>query len=120
MFIVFFQLGFDAVRVFKKRNKALKKIYKLIKNRKLQVTKDGLVPNLPAGLENKAFETEQDAEPETEAPRTASEVKVHVDWMSELPVSVGVPRIHIRSLLLDFLAVSFLDVVAAKSLNLAS
>lgn len=34
----FLQVGFDAVRVFKKRNKALKKIHKLIKKGKLQAT----------------------------------------------------------------------------------
>ena len=32
------QVGFDSVRVFKKRNKALKKIHKLIKKGKLRAT----------------------------------------------------------------------------------
>jgi len=38
VFLWFLQMGFDAVRVFKKRSKALKKIHKLIKKGKLQVT----------------------------------------------------------------------------------
>lgn len=32
------QVGFDAVQVFKKRNKALKKIHKLVKKGSLKVT----------------------------------------------------------------------------------
>lgn len=33
-----YQVGFDAVKVFKKRNKALKKIHKLIKKGKLKTS----------------------------------------------------------------------------------
>lgn len=146
------------MRVFKKRNKALKKIHKLIKKGKLQATEvhcaqqpgnvfvnlsamlfknklyhqpefmtphsglfhiwrpiqDGLVPVASLGVENKAFEKEL----EEVASQPDSEVKVEVDWTSELPVSVSVPRVHIHSLVVDFSAVSFLDVVAAKSLKL--
>ncbi|XP_043092509.1 pendrin isoform X2 [Puntigrus tetrazona] len=114
------EVGFDAVRVFKKRNKALKKIYKLIKKGKLQATEDGLVPTKVEsfGVENQAFEKDQGPELEEGAPQPDSEVKVEVDWTSELPVSVAVPRVHIHSLVVDFSAVSFLDVVAAKSLKL--
>lgn len=146
------------MRVFKKRNKALKKIHKLIKKGKLQATEvhcaqqpgyvfvnisvilfkkklyhrpefmtphsglfhiwrpvqDGLVPVASLGVENKAFEIEL----EEVASQPDSEVKVEVDWTTELPVSVSVPRVHIHSLVVDFSAVSFLDVVAAKSLKL--
>ncbi|XP_048012270.1 uncharacterized protein LOC125245645 [Megalobrama amblycephala] len=112
------EVGFDAVRVFKKRNKALKKIHKLIKKGKLQATEDGLVPVASLGVENKAFENEQSPELEEGASQQDSEVKVQVDWTSELPVGVSVPRVHIHSLVVDFSAVSFLDVVAAKSLKL--
>ncbi|KAK2892714.1 hypothetical protein Q8A67_012702 [Cirrhinus molitorella] len=108
------EVGFDAVRVFKKRNKALKKIHKLIKKGKLQSTEDGVVPVASLGVENKAFEKEL----EEGASQPVSEVKVQVDWTSELPVSVSVPRVHIHSLVVDFSSVSFLDVVAAKSLKL--
>uniref|UniRef100_A0A6Q2Z3E6 STAS domain-containing protein n=1 Tax=Esox lucius TaxID=8010 RepID=A0A6Q2Z3E6_ESOLU len=47
-----------------------------------------------------------------------SEVEVHVDWALELPVRVSVPKVPIHSLVLDFSAVSFVDVVAVKSLHL--
>uniref|UniRef100_A0A8C1J5B9 Solute carrier family 26 member 4 n=1 Tax=Cyprinus carpio TaxID=7962 RepID=A0A8C1J5B9_CYPCA len=108
-------VGFDAVRVFKKRNKALKKIHKLIKKGKLQATEVRLAS---LGVENQAFEKEQVPELDEGASQPDSEVKVQVDWTSELPVSVSVPTVHIHSLVVDFSAVSFLDVVAAKSLKL--
>ncbi|XP_051977063.1 pendrin [Xyrauchen texanus] len=112
------EVGFDAVRVFKKRNKALKKIHKLIKKGKLKVSEDSLVPVASMGLDNKAFETEQSPELVNGPAQPDPEVKVQVDWTSELPVSVSVPKVHIHSLVVDFSAVSFLDVVAAKSLKL--
>uniref|UniRef100_A0A4W4DTG7 STAS domain-containing protein n=1 Tax=Electrophorus electricus TaxID=8005 RepID=A0A4W4DTG7_ELEEL len=112
------KVGFDAVRVFKKRNKALKKIHRLIKKGKLKFTE-------PLGVDNEAFEREQDPELVKEfeqdmkggtSPNT--EVEVQVDWTSVLPVNVNVPKVNIHSLVMDFSAVSFLDVMAAKSLKL--
>lgn len=76
------------------------------------------MPVASLGVENKAFENEQSPEREEGASQPDSEVKVEVDWTSELPVDVSVPRVHIHSLVVDFSAVSFLDVVAAKSLKL--
>uniref|UniRef100_A0A6Q2YWM3 STAS domain-containing protein n=1 Tax=Esox lucius TaxID=8010 RepID=A0A6Q2YWM3_ESOLU len=110
------QVGFDSVRVFKKRNKALKKIHKLIKKGKLKATKVSL------GVDNKGFEGERNGERETrkvdDGNWPVSEVEVHVDWALELPVRVSVPKVPIHSLVLDFSAVSFVDVVAVKSLHL--
>ncbi|XP_066522943.1 pendrin-like [Hoplias malabaricus] len=119
-------VGFDAVRVFKKRNKALKKIHKLIKKGRLKITENGLVPVAPLGVDNEAFESERDPEQvEDEAQQDVEsrsrqdiEVEVQVDWTSSLPVSVTVPKVNIHSLVLDFSAVSFLDVMSAKSLRL--
>ncbi|KAL7828003.1 hypothetical protein AOLI_G00311550 [Acnodon oligacanthus] len=119
-------LGFDAVRVFKKRNKALKKIHKLIKKGKLKITENGLVPVAPLGVDNEAFESEQDpeqveggAQQEVEdGSRREVEVEVQVDWTSSLPVNVTVPKVNIHSLVMDFSAVSFLDVMSTKSLKL--
>lgn len=68
------------------------------------------------GVDNKAFESEQG--PELVDGTKQPEVKVQVDWTSELPVNVSVPRVQIHSLVVDFSAVSFIDVVAAKSLKL--
>uniref|UniRef100_A0A8C8GHQ6 STAS domain-containing protein n=1 Tax=Oncorhynchus tshawytscha TaxID=74940 RepID=A0A8C8GHQ6_ONCTS len=103
-------VGFDSVRVFKKRNKALKKIHKLIKKGKLRATEVSL------GVDNKGFESEQDSGRESgqveDGDWPVPEVEVRVDWALELPVRVSVPKVQIHSLVLDFSAVSFLDVVA--------
>ncbi|XP_076861086.1 pendrin [Brachyhypopomus gauderio] len=115
------KLGFDAVRVFKKRNKALKQIYRLIKKGKLKVTENGLVPVEPLGVDNEAFEREQEAEFQQDVEGGASpttESDVQVDWTSELPVNVEVPKVNIHSFVMDLSAVSFLDVMAVKSLKL--
>lgn len=66
------------------------------------------------GQNNQGFEGEQVTAP----PRGEVEEAFRVDWASELPVPVTVPRVHIHSLVLDFSAVSFLDVVAVKALRM--
>ncbi|XP_071001442.1 pendrin-like, partial [Oncorhynchus clarkii lewisi] len=116
-------VGFDSVRVFKKRNKALKKIHKLIKKGKLRATETGeVVSEVSLGVDNKGFESEQDSGRESgqveDGEWPVPEVEVRVDWALELPVRVSVPKVQIHSLVLDFSAVSFLDVVAVKSLRL--
>lgn len=40
-----------------------------------------------------------------------------MDWNSEIPVKVNVPKVPIHSLVLDGGAVSFLDVVGVRSLR---
>ncbi|XP_066522944.1 pendrin-like [Hoplias malabaricus] len=117
-------VGFDSVRVFKKRNKALKKIYNLIKKGKLKVTENGLVSVAPLGVDNMAFESERDPgqmESQQEVKNevhSVTEVEAQVDWTADLPVKITVPKVNIHSLVFDFSAVSFLDVMAAKSLKL--
>ncbi|XP_055793638.1 pendrin-like isoform X2 [Salvelinus fontinalis] len=116
-------VGFDSVRVFKKRNKALKKIHKLIKKGKLRATETGeVVSEVSLGVDNKGFESERDSGRESgqveDGDWPVPEVEVRVDWAMELPVRVSVPKVQIHSLVLDFSAVSFLDVVAVKSLRL--
>ncbi|XP_041112240.1 pendrin-like [Polyodon spathula] len=110
-------VGFDAVRVFRKRNKALKMIQKLIKKGKLRSTKNGVLTDL--GVDNKAFESDPEQEPEeaedVEVP--TKEVEIQVDWNSDLPLKVIVPKVTIHSLIIDFGAVSFLDVVSVKGLK---
>uniref|UniRef100_A0A8C5FFB2 Solute carrier family 26 member 4 n=1 Tax=Gadus morhua TaxID=8049 RepID=A0A8C5FFB2_GADMO len=107
-------VGFDAVRVFKKRSKALKKIHKLIRKGQLKATETGLVlaEDQSPGMENKGFQSDHD-----DGGRDYR-VDVPVDWTAELPVKVSVPRVDIHSLVLDFSAVSFLDVVAVNRLRL--
>uniref|UniRef100_A0AAY4DLQ9 STAS domain-containing protein n=1 Tax=Denticeps clupeoides TaxID=299321 RepID=A0AAY4DLQ9_9TELE len=111
-------VGFDAVRVFKKRTKALKKIRKVIKKGTLKPSGDSVVSVVSLGLDNEGFESDRDLELEKRGGGQDPVVDVKVDWALELPVRVSVPRVHIHSLVLDFSAVSFLDVVAVKSLRL--
>lgn len=68
-----------------------------------------MVSVVSLGVDNEAFESE---------PRDLETVDVRVDWSSDLPVGVSVPQVLIHSLVLDFSAVTFLDVVAVKSLRL--
>lgn len=81
-----------------------------------------VVSEVSLGVDNKGFESEQDSGRESgqveDGDWPVPEVEVHVDWAMELPVRVSVPKVQIHSLVLDFSAVSFLDVVAAKSLRL--
>lgn len=86
----------------------------------------GLVSVDPLGVVNEGFESEQDPEQmeggrqqEVEdGARTDVHVEVQVDWTASLPVNVTVPKVNIHSLVMDFTAVSFMDIMAAKSLKL--
>ncbi|MCJ8743349.1 hypothetical protein PDJAM_G00093070 [Pangasius djambal] len=85
----------------------------------------GLVSVDPLGVINEGFECERDTEQVEGEPqevedgaRTDVDVEAQVDWTSALPVNVTVPKVNIHSLVMDFTAVSFLDVMAAKSLKL--
>uniref|UniRef100_A0A8C5RC15 STAS domain-containing protein n=1 Tax=Leptobrachium leishanense TaxID=445787 RepID=A0A8C5RC15_9ANUR len=111
-------VGFDAIRVFNKRTKALRKIHKLIKKGQLRATKNGVISDV--GTDNEAYEPEDDPEdPEdTQNPEVQNkEVEVQVDWNSELPVKVTVPKVSIHSIIFDFAQITFLDVVAVRSLK---
>ncbi|KAG2459957.1 S26A4 protein, partial [Polypterus senegalus] len=109
-------VGFDPVRVFNKRNKALRQIHNLIKKGQLKPTKNGVVNG--GGVDNDAFEMEEDPEQSEEIDIPTKEVDIQVDWSKELPVKVGVPKVNIHSVIFDFGAISFLDVVSVKSLKL--
>ncbi|XP_075034317.1 pendrin-like [Mixophyes fleayi] len=112
-------VGFDSVRVFTKRTKALMKINKLIKKGKLRTTKNGVIS--PAGIDNMGYESEEDPEdphgPENDGIKS-KEIEIQVDWNSDLPVKVSVPKVSIHSIIFDFSQISFLDVVAVKVLKL--
>ncbi|XP_063304156.1 pendrin-like [Pelobates fuscus] len=111
-------VGFDAIRVFNKRNKALQKIRKLIKKGQLRTTKNGVFTD--AGTDNEAYEPDDDPEDPEEAENPevqTTEVEIKVDWNSDLPVKVSVPKVSIHSLIFDFGQISFLDVVAVRSLK---
>nr|XP_014427657.1 pendrin [Pelodiscus sinensis]XP_025039034.1 pendrin [Pelodiscus sinensis] len=109
-------VGFDAVRVYNKRLKALRMIQKLIKKGKLKATKNGIISD--SGVTNEAFEPDEDLDDPEDLKIPTKEVEIQVDWNSELPVKVSVPRVPIHSLIFDFGGVSFLDVVAVRTMRM--
>uniref|UniRef100_A0A8C3THF0 Solute carrier family 26 member 4 n=1 Tax=Catharus ustulatus TaxID=91951 RepID=A0A8C3THF0_CATUS len=102
-------VGFDAVKVYNKRLKALRKIQKLIKKGKLKATKVGIFCNSQT--------TDEEPEDNQDPQVPTKEVEIQVDWNSELPVKVNIPKVPIHSLILDFGAVTFLDIVAVRSIK---
>ncbi|XP_067860972.1 pendrin isoform X2 [Heptranchias perlo] len=109
-------VGFNPVRVFNKRAKALKKIQMLIKKGQLKATKDGLVTD--GSVANEAFEDDGEAQEEHEQDVPTKEVEIHVDWNSDLPIKVMVPKVTIHSLIFDFSGVSFVDIVGVRILRM--
>ncbi|XP_048410357.1 pendrin isoform X1 [Stegostoma tigrinum] len=109
-------VGFNPVRVFNKRTKALKKIQKLIKKGQLKTTKDGTVTD--GSVSNEAFEDDEEYQEELEQDVPSKEVEIKVDWNSDLPIKVLVPKVTIHSLIFDFSAVSFMDLVGVRILKM--
>lgn len=54
---------------------------------------------------------------ELDQPADTKDLPIQIDWNSDLPINITVPRIDIHSLILDFSAVSFLDVSAMRVLK---
>lgn len=69
------------------------------------------------GINNEAFETDEEPEDNQDPQVPTKEVEIQVDWNSELPVKVNIPKVPIHSLILDFGAVTFLDIVAVRSIK---
>uniref|UniRef100_A0A8C2HSK7 Chloride anion exchanger-like n=1 Tax=Cyprinus carpio TaxID=7962 RepID=A0A8C2HSK7_CYPCA len=88
-------VGFNPLRILRKRNKAVKKMKKLLKK--------GDNENLESAL----------------ASLSASTTESKVNWNAELPANIQVPPVNIHSLVLDFSVVSFLDISALKGLKAA-
>lgn len=98
-------VGFNPMRVLKKRNKALRKIKKLSPQRDFQVSEKGTVDLAGSSADEDGLHLEELGSP------------IKVDWSSEQAADLGVPPVNLHSLLLDFSAVSFLDISALKGLK---
>uniref|UniRef100_A0A8B9H5N0 Solute carrier family 26 member 3, tandem duplicate 2 n=1 Tax=Astyanax mexicanus TaxID=7994 RepID=A0A8B9H5N0_ASTMX len=109
-------VGFNPLRILRKRNKALRKIRKLIKKGELSVTIKGLQVTGSYPIEESEDETNTE---ELDQPVDFSDLPVQVNWRAELPASISVPPVDIHSLVLDFSAVSFIDISALKGLKTA-
>ncbi|XP_060745503.1 solute carrier family 26 member 3, tandem duplicate 2 [Tachysurus vachellii] len=109
-------VGFNPLRVLRKRNKALRKIKKLIKNGELIVTDKRLYAT--GFLVTEESEDESNME-DLDKPVDFSGLPIQVNWRAELPANISVPPVDIHSLVLDFSAVSFIDISALKGLKMA-
>lgn len=54
---------------------------------------------------------------ELDMPTNWKDLPVRIDWNADLPVNISVPKVDLHSLILDFAAVSFLDISALKGLK---
>uniref|UniRef100_A0AAQ4NY46 STAS domain-containing protein n=1 Tax=Gasterosteus aculeatus aculeatus TaxID=481459 RepID=A0AAQ4NY46_GASAC len=54
---------------------------------------------------------------ELDLPTDFKDLPTRIDWSAELPANIIVPRVDVHSLVLDFAAVSFLDISALKGLK---
>lgn len=57
---------------------------------------------------------------ELDLPTDFKDLPARINWNAELPANIIVPRVDIHSLILDFAAVSFLDISALKGLKTVS
>ncbi|XP_034019651.1 chloride anion exchanger-like [Thalassophryne amazonica] len=107
-------IGFNPLRVLRKRNKALRMIRKHLKKGDLQWTSNGFL-NTSCGP-FKESEDEKNIE-ELDQPTDFKDLPVRIDWNAKLPANISVPRVDLHSLILDFSAVSFLDISGLKGLK---
>uniref|UniRef100_A0A8C9WKB8 Solute carrier family 26 member 3, tandem duplicate 2 n=1 Tax=Scleropages formosus TaxID=113540 RepID=A0A8C9WKB8_SCLFO len=105
-------LGFNPLRVLRKRNKALQKIRKLLSKGELQIK--GLL--LKGSMPIEESEDEGNLE-DLDQPIDFKDLPIQINWNRELPANIIVPKVDVHSLILDFAAVSFIDISALKGLK---
>uniref|UniRef100_A0A3B4V270 Chloride anion exchanger-like n=1 Tax=Seriola dumerili TaxID=41447 RepID=A0A3B4V270_SERDU len=107
-------VGFNPLRILRKRNKALRKIKKLLQEKDDHITERGLADLFFQTNDESYMNTK-----ELDLPADLKGLPFRMDWKAELPANISVPRVELHSLILDFSAVSFLDVSALKGLKMA-
>ncbi|XP_063998558.1 chloride anion exchanger [Pogoniulus pusillus] len=109
-------VGFNPLRVLRKRNKALRKIRKMLKKGELQVTPKGLIC-----MANHTHESDEELDnnriEELDQPTDMTDLPIQINWSAGLPPGITVPQINIHSIVLDFSSVSFLDFSAMRILQ---
>uniref|UniRef100_A0A8V5FR82 STAS domain-containing protein n=1 Tax=Melopsittacus undulatus TaxID=13146 RepID=A0A8V5FR82_MELUD len=113
--MLFLQVGFNPQRILRKRNKALRKVRKMLKNGELRVTPKGLICTANHTLESDE-ELDHNIE-ELDQPTSMTDLPIQINWGADLPPSITVPRVDIHSIILDFSSVSFLDFSAMRVLQ---
>nr|XP_008109798.1 PREDICTED: chloride anion exchanger [Anolis carolinensis] len=109
-------VGFKPLRVLRKRNKALRKIRRMLKKGELQVTPKGFICTVNS-VNDSDEELDNNHIEELDQPTDTKDLPIQIDWTSSLPPNITVPTVDIHSLVLDFSAVSFLDVSAMRVLK---
>ncbi|XP_014818954.1 PREDICTED: chloride anion exchanger [Calidris pugnax] len=109
-------VGFNPLRVLRKRNKALRKIRKMLKNGELQVTPKGLICMAKHTHESDE-ELDNNSIEELDQPTNMTDLPIQINWSTDLPPGITVPMVDIHSIILDFSAVSFLDFSAMRVLQ---
>ncbi|XP_004839709.1 chloride anion exchanger [Heterocephalus glaber] len=109
-------VGFSPLRILRKRNKALKKLRKLQKQGLLQVTPKGFIWTAD-GFRDSDEELDNNRMEELDQPIDTADLPFQIDWNADLPLNIVVPKISLHSLILDFSAVSFLDVSSMRGLK---
>ncbi|KAG7496898.1 chloride anion exchanger-like [Solea senegalensis] len=107
-------VGFNPLRVLRKRNKAEKKIKKLLLEEGEHVTEGGVRHLFCQTSDESCMNMEK-----SEKSDVLNGLPFRIDWNAELPDNISVPRVDLHSLILDFSAVSFLDISAMKGLKMA-
>ncbi|XP_067346362.1 chloride anion exchanger-like [Channa argus] len=107
-------VGFNPLRVLRKRNKALRKLKKMLQDKDDHITEKVL-----GGLFCKTTDESYMNKEEMDLPLDLKDLPFPIDWDTELPSNISVPKVDLHSLILDFSAVSFLDVSALKGLKTA-
>ncbi|XP_006633439.2 chloride anion exchanger [Lepisosteus oculatus] len=107
-------VGFNPLRVLRKRNKALRKIKKLLSKGELQITSKGLLYTGSGPIEESEDESNME---ELDKPNDFEGLPVQINWNADLPANIVVPKVDVHSLILDFGAVSFLDISGLKGVK---
>ncbi|XP_041874267.1 chloride anion exchanger [Corvus kubaryi] len=109
-------VGFNPLRVLRKRNKALRKIRKMLKKGELRVTPKGLIC-----MANPMYESDEELDnnkiEELDQPTIMTDLPIRINWSTDLPPGITVPQVNIHSIILDFSSVSFLDFSAMTVLR---
>ncbi|XP_008640792.1 PREDICTED: chloride anion exchanger [Corvus brachyrhynchos] len=109
-------VGFNPLRVLRKRNKALRKIRKMLKKGELRVTPKGLIC-----MANPMYESDEELDnnkiEELDQPTIMTDLPIRINWSTDLPPGITVPQVNIHSIILDFSSVSFLDFSAVTVLR---
>ncbi|KAM4676734.1 chloride anion exchanger-like [Discoglossus pictus] len=109
--------GFNPMRILRKRNKALRKIKKMFQKGELQVIDKDLISTSYDYKESDDEELDNNRIEELDQPTNTADLPFNLDWNGNLPNNINVPKVDMHSLIIDFGAVSFLDMSAMKGLK---